>query len=68
MTQTLQDVRAEIVELGNQITGKLNSFDSKTERADTLSLILNQLVANVELSKIEKAGVLAYLMDKRIRG
>lgn len=65
MAQKTEEIKTEITELVNQVIGKLNGFDSKTERADTVSAVLNQVIAGIELSKTEKAGVLAYLLIKR---
>ena len=68
MKEKTMDVKAEITEQVASIVGKLNAFDSKQERADTVEIVLNSILAGVELSKLEKAGIMSYLMDKRIKG
>jgi len=65
--EKIEDVRREIVELVNKVIGKLNSFDSKKERADEVMSVLNSIIAGAELSKIEKAGILTYLLMARVK-
>lgn len=68
MTEKVEDTLKEINELATQISGKINNIDSRKVRADVVSEVLNGILATAELSKIEKAGLMAYLMDKRIKG
>lgn len=65
--QTIEDVKKDISELVTKVIGKLNSFDSKKEREDIVSDVLNSVIAGVELSKTEKAGVLVYLLNRRTK-
>ena len=66
--KTIDDIKKEIVEQVIKLVGNINNIDSKKEKADITLTVLNEVVAGVDLSKIEKAGTLAYLMDKRIKG
>ena len=66
--KTIDDIKKEIVEQVIKLVGNINNIDSKKEKADVTLDVLNEVVAGVDLSKIEKAGTLAYLMDKRIKG
>lgn len=64
--RTVEEVKKEIVETVNKIVGNINNIDSKKEKADVTLAVLNDVIAGVELSKIEKAGTLVYLMNKRL--
>ncbi len=64
--KTTEDIKKDITEQVSKVVGGINNLDSKTEKAETTQLVLNSLIAGVDLSKIEKAGVLAYLMNKRL--
>ena len=66
--KTIEEVKEEITEQVKKVVGNINNIDSKKEKADVTLDVLNEVVAGVDLSKIEKAGTLAYLMDKRIKG
>ena len=66
--KTMQDLKNEITELVKKVVGNVNNIDSKKDKADVTLDILNEIVAGVDLSKIEKAGTLAYLMEKRVKG
>ena len=68
MVEKIEDSLKEINELTTTIVGKINNLDSRKVRADVVSEVVNGILANAELSKIEKAGLMAYLMDKRIKG
>jgi len=65
--EKMEDVKKEIIELVGKVVGKLNSFDSKKDRADETLTVLNSIIAGVELSKIEKAGTLTYLLSGRLK-
>lgn len=65
--KTINEIKAEVVEQVKKLVGNINNIDSKKEKADTTLEVLNDIVAGVDLTKIEKAGTLSYLMDKRIR-
>lgn len=64
--KTVEEVKNEITELVSNVIGKINNIDSRTEKADIVADVLNSVIAGVDLSKIEKAGILAYLTKKRI--
>ena len=64
--KTVQEVKSEITQLVDSVVGKINSLDSKKEVSDTTFEILNKIIANVDLSKLEKAGTIAYLQSKRV--
>ena len=66
--KTIQETKDEISEQVKKVVGNINNLDSKKDKADVTFEVLNEVVAGVELSKLEKAGTLAYLMDKRIKG
>ena len=56
----------EINELCKSIYGMINSFDSIKEKEEHTSSVLNSIIAGVELSKNQKAGIMTYLIHKRI--
>ena len=64
--KTIDDIKKEIVEQVNRVIGGINNLDSKSEKAEVTQFVLNSIIAGVDLSKIEKAGTLAYLMNKRL--
>ncbi len=66
--KTVQKIIEEITEQTKKVVGNINNLDSKKDKADVVMVVLNEVIAGVELSKLEKAGTLAYLMDKRIKG
>ena len=66
--KTVDEITNEIGELTKKIIGNINNFDSKKDKANATMLVLNEVIAGVELSKLEKAGTLTYLMEKRIKG
>lgn len=57
----------EIKELSDAIIGKINSFDSNKDKETSISGVLNSIIAGVELSKNQKAGILTYLVHKRVQ-
>ena len=59
---------SEIGEQIKKVVGNVNNLDSKKDKANATMIVLNEVIAGVELSKLEKAGTLAYLMDRRIKG
>jgi len=65
-TKTLEEVKNEVREVINNVVGKINDIDSRSEKAELTTETLNQVIAGVELSKLEKAGILAYLTKKRL--
>jgi len=65
--KTLEEFKKEITEIVNTVVGNINNIDSKKEKADVTLDVLNQIIAGVDLSKIEKAGTLLYLQAKRIK-
>jgi len=67
MTEKIEDLKKDIEEMVTKIVGKINNIDSKKDRAETTQNTLNNIVAMAELSKIEKAGTLAYLLNGRLR-
>lgn len=64
--KTVEEIKNEIVETANKVVGNINNLDSKKEKADVTLAVLNDIIAGVELSKIEKAGTLVYLISKRL--
>jgi len=64
----VSDIIAEIEEYITKVVGKINSLDSKTDRANVCSQVMNRVVAGAELSRIEKVGILAMLLNQRIKG
>lgn len=66
--KTIEEIGNEVTELVKNLVGNINNIDSKKEKADLTLTVLNDVIAGVDLTKIEKAGTLAYLMDKRIKG
>ena len=68
MGDTVEDILKEIGELKEKVVGKINNLDSNKQKADAVLEALNSIIAGVDLSKVEKAGILAYLMDRRIKG
>jgi len=65
--KTVDEITSEVSELIKKVVGNLNNLDSKKVRADITLEVLNDVIAGVELSKIEKAGTLIYLERKRIQ-
>lgn len=61
-----EQLEKEIKELSDAIIGKINSFDSIKDKENSVSAVLNTVIAGVELSKNQKAGVLTYLLHKRV--
>jgi len=66
--KTEQELTTEISELLKKVVGKINSFDSKTKRANVTESAMNTVIAGSDLSRREKAGILAYLLNARIKG
>lgn len=66
--RTTEEVKKEITETVNKVVGNINNLDSKKEKADVTLEVLNNITAGVDLSKVEKAGTLVYLMNKRTGG
>lgn len=64
--KTVEEVQSEVEEIISSIIGKINDIDSRVKKADLTMEVLNQLIAGVDLSKLEKAGTLAYLLKKRL--
>lgn len=64
--KTMEDIKNDILEETNKTVGKINNIDSKKEKADITLEVLNNIIAGVDLSKIEKAGTLVYLQHRRI--
>jgi hypothetical protein len=60
------DVKQEVAELINTAISKINNLDSRIEKADIIGQALNNLVAGVELSKLEKKGMMTDLLFKRM--
>jgi hypothetical protein len=68
MSETKKEmIEKEIREFSEGIIGKINSFDSIKDKEDSVSSVLNSIIAGVELSKNQKAGVLTYLLHKRVQ-
>lgn len=65
--KTTQEIKEEINELVSKVVGKVNSIDSQKEMNETTLSILNSIVAGVDLSKIEKAGLMTYLLQNRTK-
>ncbi len=65
--KTVDEVKAEVLALVDSLVGKINQFDSKHDMTETTMTVLNDVVAKVNLSKVEKAGCIAYLTVRRIR-
>lgn len=61
------EIVAEVAELVKSVVGKLNSLDSKAERANACSAVLTDIIAGTELSKIEKVGILFSLTTSRVK-
>lgn len=64
--QTVEDIKNQVIEQVSKVVANINNIDSKKEKCDTIIEVLNQLIAGVELSKIEKAGVMVTIQHKRI--
>lgn len=64
--KTIEEVKLEILEDVTKIAGKIDNIDSRSEKASITGEALNAIIADVNLSKIEKAGILAYLTKKRL--
>ena len=56
--KTLTDTQTEVNQLASSVIGKINSLDSKNDRASVVQELINTLIAGVELSRIEKIGIL----------
>lgn len=65
MSQESKERTAEINALTTKLVGLLNSLDSKSEKAQTLQALVDGLIAGADISKIEKAGILAFVAHKR---
>lgn len=65
--KTVEELKKEIDETVKKIVGNINNLDSKKDKADVVLSVLNDVIAGVELSKIEKAGTLIYLMNNRVK-
>ena len=63
--KTVDEIKIEIDQLTASIIGKINKCDSKRDVADITQTVLNTVIAKVDLSKLEKAGILVYLTNKR---
>ena len=66
--KTTEDIHNEITEQVKKVIGNINNFDSKKEKADVTLEVLNSIIAGVELSRVEKAGTLTFLLNKRVNG
>ena len=55
----------EITALQNKMLGLINSLDSRAEKVNILHQVMDNTIAGVEISKIEKAGILAFVSKKR---
>lgn len=64
--QTVQDIKTQVSEQVSKVIANINNIDSKKEKCDTVIETLNQVIAGVELSKIEKAGVMVTIQHKRV--
>ena len=64
--QTLENKKIEIDELISKVYGKINNFDSNNDKCDITQKVLNDIIAGTNLSKLEKAGILAYLTKRRL--
>ena len=64
--ESVEDVKVDIAELIKNVVGKINNIDSRLDKADVVQTVLNNVIAGVELSKLEKAGILSYLVAKRV--
>jgi len=62
-----EDVLAEINELVQRVIGKINSLDSRNDRASVCETVLTSVIAGTELSRIEKVGILFGLTSARVR-
>lgn len=60
-------VEKEIEELVKQVIGKINNVDSRTEKASLSQKAMNDVVAGVDLSKLEKTGMMTTLLLNRVR-
>ena len=65
--KTATDISAEVDQLVNSIVGKVNALDSKNDRANIVQSVINTVVAGVELSRIEKVGILYIVTNSRVK-
>jgi len=66
MTNDIAEAKNDILEAVKNVVGNINNIDSRNEKSEIVSLVLNSIIAGVELSKLEKAGILSYLVAKRV--
>ena len=64
--QTVEDIKTQVTEQVSKVVANINNIDSKKEKCETVIEVLNQVIAGVELSKIEKAGVMVTIQHKRV--
>ncbi len=64
---TVEDVKDEINQLVNSLVGKINSFDNKRDVQDTTQRVLTDVLAKADLSKLEKAGIMAFVLNRRVQ-
>jgi len=62
-----EDVLAEINELVRSVIGKINSLDSRNDRANVCESVLTSVIAGTDLSRIEKVGILFGLTSARVK-
>lgn len=65
--KTVEEIKKEINAQIDSVVGKINKFDSRTDQTEVIQAVLNDIIAKVNLSKLEKAGVIAYLNARRVK-
>lgn len=65
--KTTAEITQEVNQLATSIIGKINSLDSKNDRATAVQETINMLIAGVELSRIEKVGILYTVTNSRVK-
>lgn len=57
----------EIDDFSNKIIGNLNDFDMRTQKIVYTQNAIDKILGGVELSRVEKIGLLSFIMAKRTK-
>jgi len=64
-TERAKEQAEEIAVLTKKLVGAINSLDSRGEKSKILADSVDNLIAGVEIAKVEKAGILISTTIKR---